>query len=276
MRQSRNRQALSHLNPQRVIHPDDDAVISKMNKIPGFQTFLKQTVGRINASITDVTYVGNAYDITLKSYPELYRQLKEDCLILGLTDIPLFSIAWEYFISSRTVGQKKYRIVMTSGSVDLLTSDELDFLIGHEIGHIRCGHIPYHMLVEAMYMPLLTDNSSFGITDLIRLPMLEWYRISHYTADRMGLLCCQDINIALSTMIKMSGLPKEYYDHIDIESFVRQADEFDEKHSGTADKMVKALSIMSANSPWLVVRVKKLMEWYRSGSYQSIINHETV
>lgn len=268
-----SRVILSKLNPDEIIHPDDSAVIKKMNKIPGFKSFLKKTIGNLHQAWANVTYTGNGYDITPESNPQVYGQLSEDCRILGLKEIPFLSVAWGYFISSRSVGGDKQRVILSSGAIDLLQPEELDFLLGHEIGHILCGHMPYHMLVETLYAPLFTDNSSVSLIDLIKLPMLEWYRISHYSADRMGLLACQDINVALRTMIKMSGLPKDCYDKIDIEAFVSQGDDFDFNHNNAMDKIVKVFSIISANSPWLVVRSKKLLEWYKSGEYQKIVQH---
>lgn len=266
-----SRVILSKLNPDEIIHPDDSAVIKKMNRIPGFKRFLKKTIGNLHQAWANVTYTGNGYDITPESNPQMYGQLSEDCRILGLKEIPFLSVAWGYFISSRSVGGDKQRVILSSGAIDLLQPEELDFLLGHEIGHILCGHMPYHMLVETLYTPLFTDNSSVSLIDLIKLPMLEWYRISHYSADRMGLLACQDINVALRTMIKMSGLPKDCYDKIDIDAFVSQGDDFDFNHNNAMDKIVKVFSIISANSPWLVVRSKKLLEWYKSGEYQKIV-----
>lgn len=260
------------MDPQMVVHPEDQAVISKMNKVPGFKTLLNNTMVKYSESLAEVTYTGNGFGITPVSNPRIHRQFVEDCKILGMRDVPAFSSDWGYFISSQSVGERKRRVLITTGSIDLLTPEELDFLLGHELGHILCGHIPYHMLVEALYNPIIMDNSTLSIASIIKLPMLEWYRISHYTADRMGLLCCQDINVALHTMIKMAGLPKRCYEKIDIKSFIRQADDFVNVHNNTMDKLAKTLSIRSANSPWMVLRAKKLLEWYESGEYRSIIN----
>ena len=269
-----SRKKIINLNPKSILHPEDRTVISKINKIPGFQQILKKTIGNYTEYITKVTYTGNGYDITELSYPTIFKQLVENCRILGLKDVPMLTTSWEYFISSRTVGGDKNRIVITSGSIDLLTSQELDFLLGHEIGHILCGHLPYHMLVEAMYMPILSDSSIITPLTPIKLLMLEWYRISHYSADRIGLLACQDINIALRTMVKMAGLPKKYYNSIDIEAFIRQANDFSDSHSSALDKVAKTFSIMSANAPWMVLRAKKLMEFYESEEYRTIVKKQ--
>lgn len=262
-----SRIVLSNFDPDTVIHPEDKAVISRLRRIPGFSLFLRNTVGRLQSSLAEVTYTGNGYQINQKNNPNIYNRFVEDCEILGLKDIPLLSVAWGYFISSRCAGAKKHHVIMTSGSVDLLSSDELDFLFGHELGHIICGHIPYHMLVETLYM----SHSNGKMVNAVKLPLLGWYRISHYTADRVGLLCCQDINVALRTMIKMAGLPKECYEEIDIESFIKQAEDFEIQHAEMSDQIVKLFSIISANSPWLVLRAKKLLEWYNSDEYKNLL-----
>ena len=107
---------------------------------------------------------------------------------------------------------------------------------------------------------------------LVRSTLLNWYRCSDFTADRVGLLACQDINVALRTMIKMSGIPKKYYSSINVDSFIKQAEEFDIMFSGAVGNLVNYVSINTAFSPWLVLRAVNLLKWYRSGEYESIIN----
>ena len=107
---------------------------------------------------------------------------------------------------------------------------------------------------------------------LVKLPLFEWYRKSDYTADRIGLLCCQDINVALSTMIKKAGLPRKYYDQINIDGFIQQARDFNENYTGTLNVIVKNLTIRSAEFPWLVDRAAKLLDWYEHGNYNQIVN----
>jgi hypothetical protein len=72
-------------------------------------------------------------------------------------------------------------------------------------------------------------------------------------------------------MIKKAGLPKAYYEYINIDSFVQQAQEFEENLSDIMDQAVKFLSIRSAEFPWLVVRAGLLKKWYDSEEYATII-----
>ena len=237
-----------------------------------FQDFLRTTTSKYREAYNEVENQGEGINITEESLPQMYHELVRSCEVLGIKDIPAYSTDWFYGPYHFSNGETHRRIVMMSGSADLFTEAEMSFVLGHELGHMACGHKPYHMLLETFYMPFVNDPAFQAWASIIKLPLLEWYRISDYTADRVGLLCCQDINSALSTMIKKAGLPKKCYNSINIESFIEQARHFDADLTGTMDKVVKILSIRSAEFPWLVVRAGKLLEWYESGEYRQIID----
>jgi len=264
---------LSHLKPEDVIHPQErSALISVLQKIPGGRTALNG-IGEMYGKWVAVNCMGNGVVATKGSMPELYGLLQETCRIIGVSDVPQLATEWGYFISSYTVGGNKLRIVLSSGSVDLLTKEELTFLIGQEVGHIFSGHLPYHMLLELLYTPALDDPTLSVIAGFVKMPMLDWYRKSHYTADRVSLLCCQDIDVALRTMMKIAGLPKKYYETTDPKSFMLQARAFvNMNNDGWASNMMTNFLLRSASLPWMVDRAKVLMEWYESGEYQAVLD----
>ena len=259
------------LNISSILHPQDKDTMETLQKIPGLKTIVDKIVGGIMEKYAAIEYSAEGINVSSESLPSIHRQVVEACRILDMRELPACSTDWFYNISSFSVGEKKKRIVLQSGAVDLLTPDELNFLIGHEIGHMKCGHKTYQMLTEAMYRPLVGSDLEVWMT-LIKMPLLNWYRVSDFSADRMGLLCCQDINVALSTLIKMAGLPKKYYNQVHIKSFIQQAVDFNRTYSGTMDKIIKYLSINAASMPWLVLRASELLSWYKDGEYQKIIN----
>lgn len=238
-----------------------------------FQDFLRVTTSKYREAYNEVENQGEGINITNESLPKMHQQLVDACDILGVKDIPTYSTDWEYAPYHFSNGEKHRRIVMMSGSVDLFTDEEMMFVLGHELGHMACGHKPYHMLLETFYMPFVNDAAFKAWASIIKLPLMEWYRMSDYTADRMGLLCCQDINAAITTMIKKAGLPKKCYNNIDVQGFIQQAREFEENFTDTMDRVVKVLSIRSAEFPWLVVRAGKLYDWYHSDEYKQIIDN---
>lgn len=265
---------LTKLDPQSVIHPEDrSAIINIANRIPGTSKVL-ESVGEFYGKWTAVNYMGNGVVATRESMPELYSHFVDTCNTVGLKEIPELATEWAYIMSSYTVGGSKLRVVLSSGSIDLLDKEEQAFLMGQEIGHIVSGHLPYHMLLELLYSPIVNDPAFSLIAGVVKLPLLAWYRKSHYTADRFALLCCQDIHVALRTMMKMAGLPQKYFKSVDPESFLLQAKDFSDLQ---ADSFVKGLMTKfirnSAGLPWLVDRAQVLMDWYNSGEYQKIIDN---
>ena len=265
---------LSNLNPQSVIHPEDSsAIINIVNKIPGTGKALEM-VGEFYGKWTAIDYMGNGVVANKESMPELHKHFVDTCNVVGLKDIPDLATEWAYLISSYTVGGSKLRVVLSSGSVDLLDKEEQAFLMGQEIGHIVSGHLPYHMLLELIYTPAVDDPTFSLIAGAIRMPLLDWYRKSHYTADRFALLCCQDIDVALRTMMKMAGLPQKYFESVDPKAFLLQAKDFSDLQSNSVIKGLMTKYIRnSAALPWLVDRARVLMDWYNSGEYQKIIDN---
>ena len=237
-----------------------------------FQDFLRTTTSKYREAYNEVENQGEGINITEESLPQMYHELVRSCEVLGIKDIPAYSTDWFYGPYHFSNGETHRRIVMMSGSADLFTEAEMAFVLGHELGHMACGHKPYHMLLETFYMPFINDPAFKAWASIIKLPLLEWYRLSDYTADRMGLLCCQDINAAIATMIKKAGLPTKCYSNIDIQSFIQQARNFEHKLTDSMDRVAKILSIRSAEFPWLVVRAGKLYDWYNSDEYRTIIN----
>ena len=265
---------LSNLNPQSVIHPEDSsAIINIVNKIPGTGKALEM-VGEFYGKWTAIDYMGNGVVATKESMPELHKHFVDTCNVIGLKDVPELATEWAYLISSYTVGGSKLRVVLSSGSVDLLDKEEQAFLMGQEIGHIVSGHLPYHMLLELIYTSAVDDPTFSLIAGAIRMPLLDWYRKSHYTADRFALLCCQDIDVALRTMMKMAGLPQKYFKSVDPNAFLLQAKDFSDLQSNSVIKGLMTKYIRnSAALPWLVDRARVLMAWYNSGEYQKIIDN---
>ncbi|MBL8682202.1 MAG: M48 family metalloprotease [Myxococcales bacterium] len=76
-------------------------------------------------------------------------------------------------------------IDVTSGTIDAFDDDELAYIIGHELGHALLGHLE---TFRAM------SGETKGITSLRSFALKRYQELS---ADRMGLLCCPDLEVVL-------------------------------------------------------------------------------
>lgn len=258
-----------------------------------------------------IALCGSNFHVTLGSSPQLYNlaQSVSDTLSIG-DKIPQFYVEEGYHINSYTLKDlEDYYVVLTTGAVDRLTREELKFLIAHELGHLLSGHVEYHLLLayspESVKFGLRVTEVGHNLLDkgisfftrskknkseessseakeaskaseiidfasgLTRLN--KWNRISEYTADRVGLLACQDINVALSALMKISGLPQSYYGDASVEEFVKQANEFTERYGGNYDSLLKDLDVLDEDHPWLIRRAAELLDWYNSGEYEKLL-----
>lgn len=124
-----------------------------------------------------------------------------------------------------------------------------------------------HAIVKGVSSLNIDDPSAMSV----ELPLYYWSRMSELTADRAGLLACQDINAAIRAMIKMAGLSQAQYDKINVQAFIDQAHDFNEKNTGFLDETFKFISIANSTHPWLVLRAAELLKWVESGEYERII-----
>lgn len=99
--------------------------------------------------------------------------------------------------------------------------------------------------------------------------------MSEFTADRAGLLACQDISTVVGVMVKWAGLPRTYYDHLNRDEFIAQSREFADLDYDRLNKATKFLSVMNRTHPWTVMRCAELTKWIDEGGYQAVLDRST-
>jgi len=98
-------------------------------------------------------------------------------------------------------------LVLNSGTLNLLTKCELTALLGHELGHVKTGHMLYHTVAELLGGGIGVSASFLGLNFValpVRLALLSWHRESEVTADRASLLVVNDISVIKSFMTKLA------------------------------------------------------------------------
>jgi len=255
-------------------HPFDKEALARLQKIPGLSTvtnaFLNWTYVRWHI----IELQGSNFKITEESCPDLFNLVKEVEATLDISDSPEIYTQWGYSVNGYTTGTRGNTLmVLNSGTVDMLSDEQLRFVVGHEMGHIKSNHVLYHMM--AQFFPMLAGMvpvvGGFVGTSL-ELVLMYWYRMSEFTADRAGLLACQDKDAALSAIVKMAGLPLKYYDALNEEAFLQQAEEFGRMHKDFLSGTMQNLSILTSTHPWTVYRAAELVKWVKSGEYDRILS----
>jgi Zn-dependent protease with chaperone function len=242
---------------------------------------LPQLVRKFNELAADqIAYLQNSAASVRcgpRQLPTLYRLMQDAREIL---DVPEPEIYLQRGAEDHafTAGVARTFVVLSSGLIENFTNDELLFVLGHELGHIKCGHVLYQM-VGRLLIPLLEGLGSvtLGIGQLAGIGLVsgfyEWIRQAEYTADRAGLLVCQDGRVAQTAIMKLGGGSTRLDGEMSVDAFLEQARQHAE--SAPAAGIAKALLFFLYNwqlsHPQVVFRARELDQWVQSGEYERIL-----
>lgn len=196
-------------------------------------------------------YLTSGIRVSEEIFPDIYRSIETVLQNLNITDSFDFFITPEITANATCIqlGQKSSIIIINSKLIELLTFDELSFVIGHEIGH----HIYCH------YSENINFNSSEDIKELI----LDNSRKMELSCDRIGLLGVKDFDIASNAILKLvSGLGSNYIIN-DSKVYLKQLREL--QNIGIQDEKDKT------HHSWLI-RMQALKLFSMSLEYNDFIN----
>ncbi len=274
---SRLKQKFPGLNPISYEHPDDKKALKVLKSIPFIGELLKQVYKNWHNLNYEIILSANSVEVTKNHFSEIYDIFKECAEILSLEKLPKFYITQSPHVDSYTTGAENTFIVIQSGLIDLMTNEELYFIIGHEMGHIKSNHIIYHDLATWLKNILTTVGTlTLGIGDLIGMGLItaitNWLKKSQFTADRAGLLACQDIDTATRALIKKALGSKKLFSQINIEEYIRQGELLEEdEDKSTTFKAARMMQNITQSHPFTTTRAKLLQEWVTSEDYRLII-----
>lgn len=248
-----------------VMHPWDIKASKVLSKVPGLELLTRKVM---EYGFERVYYLENTADnvrVTENMFPRLHRYLQYGCKILGVEE-PEMYVTMDPEPRAYTYGHSRPFIVLSSGLIDMLDEQERFFVIGHELGHIRYGHVLYTVLAENLATILeLIGKATLGIGSLIgfglALPLFDWYRKTHLSCDRAGVLCVQDAKVPFRVLMKLAGGSEKLYDEMDETEFMRQIRAYEEADESTLNKAYKVMLTAFRPHPFPIMRAKHLDTW---------------
>ena len=203
--------------------------------------------------------IEKAYSVTLQSEPELANLVKSCAVRLQSGPFSTF-IAPGNTLNAYTFGLVEPQVVVVyAGVLSIMDADELRFIIGHELGHVRLGHTWLNSLLGGMSgIP-----SPYLAAIVLYFAFRWWNRACEYSADRAGLLACGKPEKAASALIKLVGGS----------SAVRSAEGRQQalnRIEAEDDNLENNLREMISTHPMTVRRLGALREYVASVDYQRL------
>jgi Zn-dependent protease with chaperone function len=183
---------------------------------------------------------GNGVKVNEQQMPALYKQFNQCCDTLEMDKKPeLFILNSDGFLNAlATRFLKKHYVILYSGVVDALKKypDGLNFYIGHELGHIKRGHLNLStLLFPGSILPIVGSAYS---------------RAQEYSSDLHGLKCCKQPKDAVFAMAVLA-MGADQWNKLNIRAYADQSDE--------TGGFWMAFHELTADYPWLSKRMKHLL-----------------
>lgn len=272
-RRSRSRRlvSLEGISPSAYEHPADAAALSALKRVPGFDLVLRKLFSLIGDRSLRLAFLASSVRVTPHQFPKLYDLYRKTGAVLDIRPLPELFVAQTPLVNAGTIGLGQPFIVVKSGMLELLTNQEMAFILGHELGHVLSGHVLYKTMLRILLRLSATMVSvPLGGAALaaISYALLEWDRKSELSADRAGLLAVQDLDLAMTVQMKLAGGGRT--GEMSIVEFLEQAREYEE--GGTMlDSLMKLIQLTGQTHPFPVIRLAELKKWAESGAYDEIL-----
>jgi Zn-dependent protease with chaperone function len=150
-------------------------------------------------------------------------------------------------------------VVVYAGVLSIMDADELRFIIGHELGHVRLGHTWLNSLLGGM----AGIPSPYLAAFLLYVSFRWWNRSCEYSADRAGLLACGKPEKAASALIKLTSGSSAVLSAEGRRQALRRIEAQD-------DHLQNNLREMMSTHPMTVRRLEALREYAASSGYQRL------
>jgi Zn-dependent protease with chaperone function len=250
-------------------HPWDASATEALKSVPGLDLVVSKIM---EYGLERIFYLQNTASnvrVTKRQFPRLHRSLGWGCKILGVEE-PEMYIALDPVPNAFTYGHTRPFVVLTSGLVDLLDDEERFFIIAHELGHIKAGHVLYSVIARNIAEIIaLVGQATMGIGSLLGqglvVALLDWYRKAELTCDRAGLLCVQDLDPCIRTFMKLAGGARQLFDEMDKQEFIRQIREYEAADFSTLNRAYKLMLTAYRTHPFPILRARELDEWHGTG-----------
>ncbi len=198
----------------------------------------------------------NLLSTAVKVIPELFPTLSPvmKCVSEAVTGEP-----FELFVFS-DAAPKAYcmgnsaedaTVLISSGLIERLGSQEMAFVMGHELGHALFGHNSY-------------PNPREAEDPIEKLKILALWRAREITADRAGLAATGDTGAAFRAMMKLASGLSDKHIRFDVTAFLDQVKDL--------EKAGPSLSFLLSTHPFITARIRALL-WFQMSEPWYKIKH---
>ena len=253
-------------------HPLDLEATQTLQQLPGLDWLVRNLLGSMAEQVFYLENIGSSVLVSEQQLPDLHQSLSEACQILDLDQPQLYvrqhPTPNAYTLAMR--GQQPFIVVHTS-LLELLDPPEIQAVLAHELGHLKCEHGVYLTMANLLVLAV-GQLSPWGglIAQNLQMQLMAWVRCAEFTCDRAGLLVTQNAKVMASVLMKLAGGSPTLASQLNVEAFIDQARAYDRIDHELAN-LLKAVRTAELTHPLPVLRAREIDRWADSPTYQSLL-----
>ncbi|NLQ05100.1 M48 family metallopeptidase [Cylindrospermopsis raciborskii] len=257
-------------------HPLDLEATKTLRQIPGIDIMVRNLLGPVAEQVFYAENIASSILVSEKQLPDLYYLLIDACKNLDI-ELPQLYIRQHPSPNAYTFAMrgKQPFIVLHTSLVDMLTPEEIQAVIGHELGHLKCDHSVY--LTPANLLILATSilpNIGVVLAQSLQNQLLEWVRCAEFTCDRAALLATQNPKVVMSVLMKLAGGSPTLAPRLNLDAFVAQARAYDAISKTELGMMVKDAHTAQLSHPVPVLRAREIDRWSSTVEYHNLLENQ--
>lgn len=254
-------------------HPLDRQATQTLKQLPGLDLVVRNLLGSLAEQVFYLENIASSVLVGEHQLPDLHKSLVEACEILDIDRPQLYvrqhPVPNAYTFAMR--GKQPFIVIHTS-LIELLTPDEVQAVIAHELGHLKCDHGVYLTLANLIMLAAAQINPLGGVlVQSLQTQLLQWVRCAEFTCDRAALLVSQDARTVASVLMKLAGGSPTLAPQLNLDAFLAQARSYDDASTSQLGQLLKEAQTAQLTHPVPVLRAREIDRWANSRDYQSLL-----
>ncbi|MGF1514118.1 MAG: M48 family metallopeptidase [Elainellaceae cyanobacterium] len=273
-----SRVVLHGIRSDQFRHPFDLEATQALRQLPGFDLVIRNLLGSVAERFFYLDNISSSIAVSEAQLPHLHHLLVEACQILDL-DIPQLYLRQNPQPNAYTFairGQQPF-IVLHTALVDLLSPEEIQAVIAHELGHLKCEHGVYLTLANLILLAsgeLLPLGAA--VAQSLQAQLLQWIRCAEFTCDRAALLVAQNHRTVASVLMKLTGGSATLASQLNLDAFLAQARSYDQVSTDDLGRLLKEAQVSQLTHPLPVLRAREIERWSASQGYQKLLDRDAI
>lgn len=269
--------ALTGLRADHFRHPLDLEATTSLRQLPGLDLMVRNLLGPLAEQFFYLENIASSILVSPQQLPDLHHLLIEACKTLDLEPPQLYvrqhPVPNAYTFAMR--GKQPFVVLHTS-LIDLLTPDEIQAVIAHELGHLKCEHGVYLTLANILVLAAGQIPLAGSIAQTLQNQLLEWVRCAEFSCDRAALLATQNPRVVASVLMKLAGGSPKLAEQLNLDAFLAQARAYDDISQDQMGAMLKQVMTAQLTHPVPVLRAREIDRWASSQAYHALLQQRPV